>query len=337
MKIGLKEISKRSGYSLSTVSNVLNNKKGNNPQTAEKILKIAEELGYFSNYDVTSIRFVIYKKHGKVIGETPFFDELIYGVEEECRKNKLRFEILHLERASNDFQQRLGKLIQEHHTSAILLLATEMEQEDLLPFSQMKSPILLLDAWIPDSKFDSVSIENIYMVEKAIDYLAEKGHQKIGYLKGKTRISNFCFREKGYRLGLDANNIPYEDKYQVVLNSSMEGAYHDMCLYLKENMHDLPTAYFADNDFIALGAIRAMHEFGLEIPKDVSVIGFDDVSYSRISTPPLTTIKVYPKELAGVGVRELIQKIDSVERETPMKIEICTTLLERESVYNLKK
>ena len=120
-----------------------------------------------------------------------------------------------------------------------------------------------------------------------------------------------------------------EKKYAVTLSTTMDGAYRDMKAYLAGNPA-LPTAYFADNDMIALGAMKALNEAGIRIPEDISVIGFDDLSFSSISTPGLTTLRVSKQDMGKAAVRRLRELIQG--DTSKLKIQICTQFIERGSV-----
>jgi len=334
LKIGLKQISERAGCSVTTVSNVLNNRPGTSKKTAEMILTIAQELGYFDQGNVRAIKFVIYKKHGSVVAETPFFGELIEGVEGECRRNGLPLQIIHLNRNDRDFATTIGLLLQDF-SSAILLLATELEEKDIEPFNNTAVPVALLDGWSTDARFSATCISNEDGAIRAVKYLSEYGHKNIGYLKSLVPINNFMARDQGYRIGLGLCSIPFEEKYQIVLTPSMEGAYRDMKKYLCD-VPEIPSAYFADNDFIALGAIKALVEYGIDVPRDVSVVGFDDISYSGILTPALTTVKVHKRALGATGVRTLLNSVqDNSEGEVRIKVYVYTDFTERDSVARI--
>jgi LacI family transcriptional regulator len=105
--------------------------------------------------------------------------------------------------------------------------------------------------------------------------------------------------------------------------------------YLSEG-HDLPTAFFADNDIIALGAMKAMWEAGIRIPEDVSVVGFDDLSYSSISNPGLTTVRVPKQEMGKMAVRRLRDMMQDGEGSNlHLKTQVCTEFVERDSVLDI--
>ena len=134
-------------------------------------------------------------------------------------------------------------------------------------------------------------------------YLIQKGHRKIGYLKGKFRIKAFRSREVGYRTAMKKGNCQMNTDYIVELSTTMNGAYKDMKQYL-EKEPEMPTAFFADNDMIALGAMKALQEMGYKIPQDISIIGFDDLPFSEISNPPLTTLRVPKQEMGRLAVKK---------------------------------
>lgn len=128
--------------------------------------------------------------------------------------------------------------------------------------------------------------------------------------------------------------LPVEEKYTLEVGTTMDAAYADMKRYLEEKIK-LPTAFMADNDMIALGAMKAMAEYGVRIPEEVSVIGFDDLPFSAISSPPLTTLRVPKQEIGRIATRRLIQMIKE-RQEAGVKIEVSTQFVERGSVKTIK-
>jgi LacI family transcriptional regulator len=139
---------------------------------------------------------------------------------------------------------------------------------------------------------------------------------------------------QGYFEALKEFNIPYNKDYHICLEPTMEGAYRDMAYRLGVN-GDIPTAFFADNDTIAFGAMRALKEKGIRIPEDVSVIGFDDMPFCEITSPRLTTVKVYKQEMGSLAVKQLMKKLDGNDNVL-QKILIDTELVIRDSVKNCK-
>jgi DNA-binding LacI/PurR family transcriptional regulator len=336
MKIS--DIAKAAGVSPGTVSNALNNRKGIGKEKREMIIKIAEEMGYFAdeqnkNSLNKSIRFIVYKRHGYVVADTPFFAELIEGIERECRIQGYELLISHITHGEQD-QSDVQGIIKGRMVSGVILLATEMQDGDLAPFRNLNVPIIILDSYFKNEKFDYVLMNNAKGAYEAVNYLIENGHRSIGYLCSSVYINNFCHRKKGYIEALEDSNIAVEEKNLFRLESTLEGSYRDMKKILKNNNINLPTAFFADNDIIAFGALRALGEVGKELLDKISIVGFDDMPFCEISSPRLTTIKVHKQEIGKAAVKRVIEKIENRDY-VRQKIEIDTELVIRDSVKNI--
>lgn len=334
MKISIRTISEISGFSPATVSNALNHKKGVNKETADAIFKIANELGYVNETKITRIKLVIYKRNGLIIDDSPFFAQLLEGVEMECRESGYEMMICNLDRRSDFYEQRLEELLNDK-TTALIILGTEANDEDFEQYKESKCPLVILDSWCTSMEFNGILINSEDSAKNAVEYLIKKGHREIGYLRGRFRIKAFTARASGYSRALHKHGINTDEQCVVTLSTSMDGAYSDMISFL-EQRPKLPTAFFADDDMIALGAMKALQDKGYRIPEDVSIIGFDDLSSSEISTPRLTTIRVFKQEMGRMAVRRLIDVMKHGDF-IKSKIQISTEFIERDSVKDLTK
>lgn len=332
MKINIKTISEVTGFSQATVSNALNNKRGVSRETAARIQAVAREHGYMPEMKINNIKLVIYKRTGTVVSDTPFFSALIEGVEAESRSAGYETTICNLNRSDPNFEAMRDALLNDPNC-AILLLATEMEEADIKPFEKALAPIVVLDSWFEEAFFNSVLISNTDSVCSAVKTLTQRGHREIGYLRGSLRIKNFYYREMGWRRALDAAGLTADDAFVFDLTPTMEGARADMDAHLRRRPA-LPTAFFADNDIIALGAMRAFQAAGYRIPEDISIIGFDDLPFGTISYPALTTIRVHKQEMGRTAVRRLIEIMKN-DTGVKTKVQVCNTFVERESVKDL--
>lgn len=329
MKISVRKISEITGYSPATVSNALNYKKGVNKKTAAKIRAVAEEEGYFSKHKIKRIHFVIFKRNGLIIDGSAFHPTVIEGVEKQAKTFGFDTIYNYLDVKDSNFKNSINEIIEDRE-SAIVLLATEMQEEDFIPFVPAKDRIILLDGWSEEVSFDSVLISNTNSSYLATKHLIEKGHKNIGYLRGEYRIQAFKDRELGVRKALSTKGLTLKDENVVTVGTKIETAYRMMSRYLEKNK-TLPTAFFADNDIIAIGTVRALKKSGYKVPKDISVVGFDDLDYCAISEPPLSTVHVYKKELGELAVKLLVSKMEE-KRTICTRTEVCTELVERGSV-----
>lgn len=337
MSISAKELAEKLNVSAATISMVLNRKGGISPATQERVLNGAKEYGYdlskyyMYNEETRNICFLNYKKSGKVVTDTPFFAEIAEGISNACKVKNINLSIDYIYGA-NPVLPQLNELSTKDF-SGIILLATEMNQEDFEPFKSLSCPIIVLDCYYDEIEFDTVLINNIQGAYNATGYLAQQGFTQIGYLKSSVRIANFNERADGYYKALRHYGIKKNMDYVLELSPSMEGAYADMKELLASGI-PLAEAYFADNDWIASGAMRTFGEAGIRIPEDVSIIGFDDVPICSFLSPPLTTMHVYKHALGALAIEQLLNKINATSR-TPIKTELSATLVERSSVKKL--
>lgn len=332
MKATIREISKITGFSPATVSNALNRKKGVNSATCEAILRTARDLGYCDEPLSKKIRFVMYKTNGLITDGTPFFTMMIDGFQQECKKNGYEMIMHYLDRREPDFEEQAAALMQDS-SSALALVGAEIMDQDFYLFEHARCPLLTLDYWHDSMKYNGILINNEDAVVQAVNHLAQNGHQAIGYLKGSFRIKAFQARENGYRKGLLQNRLDFNPNHTVMLSTTMEGAYQDMKSYLR-SQPPLPTAFFADNDMIALGAMKAMREAGIQIPYDISMVGFDDLPFSEISTPRLSSLRVPKQAMGAMAVHRLIEMMDA-SYTAKTKILVCPEFIERDSVKTL--
>lgn len=335
MAITAKELAKLLGLSEAAVSLALNRKQGVSTATRKRVLTAAEEHGYdFSRLKPVeptknngSIYFVIYKKHGAVVTDTPFFTKLSEGVDDACKHLPYYLNIQYLHEDDNipmllaDWK-RVG-------CQGLILLSTEMQLQDLRPFLNTELPMVLLDNYFEEADIDSVLINNIKGAYTATDYLIRKRHAQPGYLHSSYSINNFEERADGFYKAIRKNGMSTSRSVVHRLTPSLEGAYADMKELLSRN-EPLASCYFADNDLIAAGVIRALKEAGYRIPQDIAVVGFDNMPICSYIDPPLTTIHVPKQYMGRMAVQRLHELIISNDN-CPIKIEISTSLQKRKS------
>ena len=328
MKIKISDIAKKAGVSDGTVSNALNNRKGISNEKREYILQIAREMGYFrKNSDQDKlIRLLIVNKQAHVVGDTPFFSELIRGIETECSGQGFELVINHVD-AEILKNRRLEDILKTDQTSGILLLGTEMEVQDLNYFRNICIPLVVLDTAFRDTNFDYVAINNVDGTYEIVEHLIKNGHTSIGIINSSHQINNFRERKNGYVHALNDNNLLLSPENEALVEPTPEGAYLDMKAFLNSFLAELPTAFYAVNDNIALGAIKAFNELDLSI----SICGFDDLPICELITPALTTVHVNKQYLGKTAVSRLVQKINTPDYDI-QKILIATKTIQRDSV-----
>lgn len=338
MKVRIRDIARKAGVSPATVSNALNGRGGVGDETQQKILDLAREMGYVREKPQDArrcVRLVVYKRHGQVVMDTQFFAELIEGVERECHKCGLELIISHIHMEKDtDHVERIDALLREPH-QGILLLATELRREDMPRFERAGVPLLVMDSLFHHLQLNTVVMNNVEAGYLATSRLIRSGHREVGLITASDAfdINNFSQRREGYgaamrEAGLEAGGVWF-------VTPTLDGAYRDMRALLKGSKGALPTAFFAANDIIAVGAMRAMLEAGVRIPEDVSVIGMDDLSVCEVISPPLTTVRVSRAELGVVAVRRIVEMMADGADSAVLKTQVGVSLVERKSVRKI--
>ena len=323
-KLRLSDIAKAAGVSTASVSNALNHKSGINREKAEQIRQLAVQMGYLpvGEDEKSGIRLVIYKKHGKVVMDTAFFAQLIEGVQDECQKLGCDLLINHA---------RSGDDISHLTDMPILLLATEMNSDDLRPWKNVEHPVLLLDSDFRYEPFSSVSIDNREAGYLAAQCLIRNGHTRIGFLDSSLPFNNMEDRFRGFEDALTEEGLTTFAR--VKLEPTVEGACRDMEYWLSTSPQ-LPTAFFAGNDIMAVGAMWALKQAGYKLSRDLSIVGMDDMPMSMVVEPPLTTIRVDKHKLGSIAVNRLYSMMKG-DVQVSQRVRMSVSLVERESVRAL--
>ena len=326
-KVTVAEIAKEAGVSPGTVSNALNNRKGSiSKEKRDHIIEVAEKLGYFKTGKRTGIlTLVIYSKKERVVGDTPFFSELIRGLENEATKQDYRLNIIYID---SDQIGEIQQLDDVSKSDGLILLGTEMQLEDVERFENFRIPYIIIDNAYTNQKCDFLSINNRDGMYEITNYLVKKGYKRIGLINSINQINNFKERKMGYLQAMMDNGLNVVPELEAFVQPTIDDSYRDFKDYLVELINgedEMPDAFAAVNDYIALGAIRAMQELNVNVP----ITGFDDISFASYSTPSLTTVRVNKRYIGEVAVKRLIEKFS--ENENTLKIMVSTEIIERDS------
>lgn len=338
MGITAKELAKLLSLSEAAISMALNNKPGVSTATRKKVLAAAKANGYdFTRIhennaqpQVTNgtIYFILYRKHGAVVTDTPFFSQLSEGIDYGCKRAHYHLNVYYLYEGDNVSRQ-LEDIIRMG-CKGIILLGTEMKEIDFEPFSKLSVPLVLLDTYFETSKTDCILINNVQGAYQATNYLISKCKSQPGYLRSSYTINNFSERADGFYKAVRENGMSTSKSLVHFLSPSMEGAYADMRSLLDQG-EEVARCYFSDNDLIAAGAIKALKEKGYRIPEDIAVVGFDNMPLGTYVDPTLTTVNV-PKQYMGEMAAQRLAYVIESKTNNPVKIEISTSLTKRKSV-----
>ena len=305
--ISIKDIARAAHVSHSTVSRALRNSPLVNPETRALIHKIAGESGY----KVSAVGRSLVNRRTNTIGVVvttiadPFAGEVVSGIEEFALARDYSV-ILTACHADPVRELRAVQSLQERRVDGILVMASRIGVLYLPMLSAMKVPIVLINSHHPGEFVYSIRIDNVAGARVATNHLIDLGHRRIAYLGDKFGFQSDVERVSGYRETLTEADLAFEPELVVHGDGTPDGGREAMHRLL--NLPAPPTAVFCYNDREAIGAMRAVREHRLHVPRDISIVGFDDLFLSSYLDPPLTTIQQPTREM-GLQAGEILLQL----------------------------
>ncbi|MBD5080385.1 MAG: LacI family transcriptional regulator [Ruminococcaceae bacterium] len=314
MAITIKDVAKASNVSVATVSRVLNKHSNVSDETVEKVTRVMEELGYNPNTLGRDLRKSETKRILAIISDAgqSFYGDVLKGMDEAAFS--LGYDILIATTHDNpEHEMHLLKMLMSHSVDGAVLLGVKQESSTMTKLAENYNVALCLERQEGTNAL-TVSIDNVKAGRDAVNYLIEKGHKRVGLITTKTRSQSSVDREKGYRLALEENNIPFDEKLVFYGNYDPESGTRG-CKHLLE-LEEPPTAIFSISDMIAIGAMNHAISKGIKIGKDLLFFGFDNIAYSHIFVPHLSTVE-QPCYMQGKLVIEKL--VSNMKSDVPDK------------------
>lgn len=309
----IKDIAKEAGYSVGTVSRVLNNSEDVSEKARKRIMEVVEKYHFRLNSNAKHLKKQ--SKDGIAIiikgTQNMFLAAIVEQMQDLIRRKDYDCMVYYLNEDDNEVEQAI-KICTERRPLGILFLGDNPEYFKKR-FSAVTVPCVLVTTPGAGFEFDnlsSVSTDNEAAAKFAVEYLLSLGHKKVGILGGKIAISQIVFsRYRGCEKAFASNGISFdpEIQYETAYFTISDG-YYAMQRMMKK-MPDV-TAVFAMSDVMAIGAIRAIRDAGLRVPEDISVIGFDGIDIGNYMVPRLTTIRQHSEKIASRSVEIILKNID---------------------------
>ena len=297
----MKQIAKFCGVSHTTVSMVVNRNPRISSVTTEKVMAAIKKFNYYPNLaarDLVMSRTNTIGIFGTMF-DSPYYNEIIRGIEMECRHFNVDLKIYNCNGTLEDFNDIYDRILGERRIDAIIALSVPMEDAVLERFQKEELPLIILQPVAiegPNHLLEKIPIlqaEDRKGTYKAVTCLISLGHKKIGFVNGPEDLKICQDRLTGYREGLRDNNIPFLEDFVAYSHFrpdafTMEAGFQ-LANGLLDKFPDL-TAICCVSDTMAIGAIKAVRRKGRSVPEDVSIIGFDDTYVARLADPALTTL-----------------------------------------------
>jgi len=333
-KITIKDIARKANVSHTTVSRALNNKSRIKSDTKEKILSIAKQLNYHPDFIARSLVMRRTKTLGLVITTiaNPFYTELSQGI--ETTAIGLGYNII-LCSTNYDLsaEKKYIDMLESKGVDGIIFTSAHMGDPNIIGLAEEGFPIILVNRRtyhpIVRDKVDYVGVDNLRGGFLAVEHLIKLGHERIGVIGGSSESSVGFERLEGGKKALAAYGLEGVGDYFLEGNFLRGSGYQGGKRFLE--MERRPTAIFATNDYMALGAYQAIMEGGMKVPEEIALIGFNDIEFTSMKGIELTTIGQKKYEMGALAVKTLVDRIEGRKSGPPEEIILEPELIIRKT------
>jgi DNA-binding LacI/PurR family transcriptional regulator len=331
MMVGLKDVARVAGVSISTVSRVLTGSPLVNEETRARVQQAMNALEYRPNRVARRLRRDTAR--ASLIGlivpdiQNPFFAELVRGVESIAQKHGY---MVFLGNSDEDGakEKRYIDLMRAESVDGLILPPSTDSAPTVSGLAHRGLPVVCVDRRLPKVTLDTVIADNVHGAREAVEHLLRIGHRRIGFVGGRRQLSTSRERQEGYRLALEEHGVEV-DETLIREGDSRQSGGRQMAQSLLA-LPQPPTALLVGNNLMTLGALEAIHAMGLRIPDDVAIVGYDDMPWALALNPPLTAVRQPGFEIGRRGAELLLQRIEDPTRSTSL-VMLQPELVVRES------
>lgn len=330
----IREVAKRAGVSLGTVSNVLNRPEIVAEETRQRVQLAIEEIGFVRNGSARQLRAGNSQYIGLVMLDVtnPFFTEVARGVEDVASRANCAVILCNSD-DSPEKERRYLQVLEEQRARGVLITPVQSDASYLQRIRQRDIAVVLLDRPSRIKDLCSVSVDDVLGGEIAATHLLELGHRHIGFVHGPLSIRQCTDRRRGVlravrSAGLDPDSVIID--VTTTAQNAREG---------EESVEKLmcgkaqPTAVFCANDLLALGLMRGLMKRGMSIPRDMAIVGYDDVEFASVLSTPLTTVRQPKYELGRTAAELLLEESGHPDSHQHKHIVYQPELIVRESTF----
>lgn len=317
----LEEVASRASVSISTVSRVLNAPAKVRPITRNRVEEAIRQLRYRPNRVARRLRTRDGRAHllGLIIPDiqNTFFSNVVRGVEDEARAHDYAVILCNSDE-DLDREQFYLDILRAESADGVILPPIRGDERTARRLAELGLPVVCIDRRVAPVAVDTVVAENREGARMAIDHLIGLGHRRIGAIIGPLNLSTSVERLAGYRQALVAAGIPPDDGLLGSGAPRREDGRRIAATLLA--VRPRPTALFAGNALLALGALEALRGFGLRVPEDVAIVGYDDEPWAGLLDPPLTTVRQPSYEIGRRAAELLFQRIAAMDRSPALVV-----------------
>jgi DNA-binding LacI/PurR family transcriptional regulator len=311
----MKDVAKLAEVSVATVSRVLNNDPRVSSELRYRVLGAVEELNYQRDRIARTLRVQISQIIGLIISDirNPFFTSVVRGVEDVAYENGYTLLLCNSDEDPDKERLYIDIMLAERVAGVIISPTAEKGNYSSV-LLKAGVPVVAIDRRMRDLEVDTVVVQNVGGAYQAVSHLIKLGHHRIGFIGGPSRTTTGRERLEGYEKALIEYQIELDQRLIKTGDFKLHSGYQMTCELLE--MDDPPTAVFTCNNLTTLGALNCIHEKGLSIPRDIAIVGFDDMPWATSLNPPLTAVTQPTYEMGCTAANLLLQRIADKDRET---------------------
>lgn len=338
MTITIKDVARKAGVSPSTVSRVMSNHPRISRETARKVKEVMEELGYHSNMMARSLASnkayalgMILPRPAEELFQNHFFAENIRGI--TTRASRGGYDTLMTAgHSEHDELEAVTRLVKSKRVDGIILLQSR-KNDPLIAFLQEERFPFILIGHYEDENVLCVDNDNVQASYDAAVHLIAQGHERIGFVSGPPNLTVSLDRLEGYRRALADNGLPSASEWIMEGEFLQESGYRAMSFFM--NLPERPTALVVMDDIVTFGILRGLSELGYRVPDDLSLVSFNNITLSELSSPPLTSVDIGIYQLGYMASQQLIRMIEG-DKLPQLRTIVPHRLIVRESSLNLR-
>lgn len=327
----IREIARRAKVSTATVSRTINRVPSVDPQLAKRVWKVVEELGYYPNTQARALVSGKSRIFGLIVSEitNPFFPEIVQSFEDIAVRHN--YEILLTSTIHDPKRMELAvRRMIERRVDGVAILTFGMEESLIEDLRFRKLPVVFVDVGPHMPGVSNIRINYQHGIRQAVQHLAALRHLRIAFISGPLHLKSAVARKTAFEKSMHEIGRELSAELMVTGDHKMEGGMRALVELV--TLRDRPTAVICSNDMTAIGVMREAYDYGMVIPRDLSVVGFDDIRLSSFTTPPLTTVQMSQTLLAEYAFKALINEVEGTSpSKEGAEYELITSLVLRGS------
>lgn len=304
----IREIARRAKVSIATVSRTINRVPTVDPQLARRVWRVVDQLGYYPNTQARALVSGKSRIFGLVVSEitNPFFPEIVQTFEELAVQNDYEILVTSTVHDTTRMKSSVRRMI-ERRVDGVAILTFGMEEALLDDLRLRKVPLVFVDVGPDAPRVRNIKINYQNGIRQAVQHLAALRHTSIAFVAGPLHLKSALARKDAFKTSMSEIGLEISAELIVEGDHTMEGGMRALGKLMRQRHR--PTAVVCSNDMTAIGVMREAYDLGIVVPRDLSVVGFDNIRLSEFMSPPLTTVEMSQAELARIAFRALMEDV----------------------------